>query len=61
MKFSTSIFMFIFSLKAQAHEDPFLGQSLAHDVVHAVLFFLLIAVAVTGIKWLTKKSKTFKH
>jgi len=53
--------MFIFSLKAQAHEDPFLGQSLAHDVVHAVLFFLLIAVAVTGIKWLTKKSKTFKH
>ncbi|MFT5529421.1 MAG: hypothetical protein ACI9C0_001093 [Alteromonadaceae bacterium] len=61
MKFSTSIFMFIFSLKAQAHEDPFLGQSLAHDIVHTVLFFLLITVTVTGIKWLIKKSKAFKH
>jgi|TARA_B110000208_G_scaffold166406_1_gene205263 hypothetical protein len=53
--------MFIFSLKAQAHEDPFLGQSLAHDIVHTVLFFLLITVTVTGIKWLIKKSKAFKH
>jgi hypothetical protein len=58
MKFLTYILAFIFSVKAQAHNDHLLGEGIAHDVIHTVLFFLLVAVTVTGFKWLRKKIKS---
>jgi DMSO/TMAO reductase YedYZ heme-binding membrane subunit len=57
MKFLTYILAFIFSVQAQAHNDHFLGEGIAHDVIHTVLFFLLVAIAVTGFKWMRKKIK----
>ena len=55
MKFLSLIFIYFISLQAQAHQDHYLGDGLMHNLVHAILTFLLIAVAVTGVKWLSKK------
>ena len=57
MKFLIYILAFIFSVQAQAHNDHFLGEGIAHDVIHTILFFLLIGVSVTVLKWLRKKTK----
>jgi hypothetical protein len=57
MKFLTYCLAFIFSFQAQAHNDHFLGEGIAHDIVHTVLFFLLVAITITGFKWLIKKIK----
>ena len=59
MKFLTYILAFFFSIQAQAHNDHFLGEGIAHDIVHTVLFFLLITVTIMGFKWLIKKIKVF--
>jgi hypothetical protein len=59
MKFLTYILALVFSVQAQAHNDHFLGEGIAHDVIHTALFFLLVAVTVTGFKWLRKKIKVF--
>lgn len=61
MRFLTYILTFIFSLQAQAHDDHFLGDGIAHDIVHTVLLFLLIAVVAMGCKWLKKKSKQLEN
>tara|TARA_R110000744_G_scaffold71508_1_gene144090 strand:- start:716 stop:913 length:198 start_codon:yes stop_codon:yes gene_type:complete len=61
MKFLTYILTFIFSFQAQAHDDHFLGEGIAHEVIHIVLLFLLVAVVATGFKWFKNKSKQLKN
>ena len=58
MKFITYIIALMFSIQAHAHQDHLLGEGFAHDLMHAVLFFLLVGVTVTGFNWLRKKIKT---
>jgi hypothetical protein len=60
MKFLTYLCAFIFSFQAQAHDDHFLGEGFAHNLVHVILLFLLIAVVVTGVKWFRKRAKKIK-
>jgi len=57
MKFLIYILAFIFSVQVQAHNDHFLGEGIAHDVIHTILLFLLVAISVTAFKWLRKKMK----
>lgn len=57
MKFITYLIAFMFSMQAQAHDDHFLGDGLIHNLVHVILFALLVAVCVTGFKWLRRKKK----
>jgi hypothetical protein len=60
MKFLIYILAFIFSVQVQAHNDHFLGEGIAHDVIHTILFFLLAAITGIGFKWLRKKIKNKK-
>jgi hypothetical protein len=60
MKYITYILAFLFSFQAQAHEDHFLGEGFTHELVHAILFFLIAAVVVTAIKWFRAKTKAIK-
>jgi putative effector of murein hydrolase LrgA (UPF0299 family) len=57
MKFLIYILAFIFSVQVQAHNDHFLGEGIAHELIHTILLFLLLAIGVTAFKWLRKKMK----
>lgn len=61
MKFITYLIAFMFSMQAHAHDDHFLGEGFTHELVHAILFFLVAAVVVTGVKWFRKRAKTQKE
>lgn len=60
MKYLTLIIVLLLSFQAPAHDDHLLGDGVVHNLVHAVLLLLVVAVVVTGFKWLKAKSKQAK-